>query len=172
MGSQRYPVAFKSITSSRSLEWAGTRDADNTPLQILHTNYSSQSDQLSQEFQALVSTDRLDSVVGVFYFNERFLRPTDCAAGQSWHVLRYAARGDGQSILGGFYRMVCPHHRWAKYIRRACAITDETKGLQATMFNVSPSTARRSRRSRSALCPFGGAPASADRMFVSDHWPV
>ena len=45
--------ALKSITADRRLEWTGTRDADNTPLLILHTNYTSESDQFSQEFQAV-----------------------------------------------------------------------------------------------------------------------
>ena len=35
-------LTLKSITSDRHLEWTGTRDADNTPLLILHTNYTSQ----------------------------------------------------------------------------------------------------------------------------------
>ena len=34
-------LAFKSITADRRLDWSGTRDADNTPLLILHTNYTS-----------------------------------------------------------------------------------------------------------------------------------
>ncbi len=47
-------LAFKSITADRRLEWTGTRDADNTPLLILHTNYTSESEQFSQELQALI----------------------------------------------------------------------------------------------------------------------
>ncbi len=49
-------LAFKSITADRRLEWTGTRDADNTPLLILHTNYTSESEQFSQELQAVVNT--------------------------------------------------------------------------------------------------------------------
>ena len=52
--------SFKSITSERSLDWTGTRDADNTPLLILHTNYTSKSEQFSQELQALLDTSRAD----------------------------------------------------------------------------------------------------------------
>ena len=63
-------LTFKSITARRHLEWSGTRDADNTPLLILHTNYSSESDQFSQEFQALVEIGRVHGVVGGYYFNE------------------------------------------------------------------------------------------------------
>ena len=62
--------SLKSITSDRRLEWTGTRDADNTPLLILHTNYDSESDQFSQELQAIVEADRLDGVFGLYYFDE------------------------------------------------------------------------------------------------------
>ena len=52
---------FRSSRSRRTgvSRWTGTRDADNTPLLILHTNYESKSDQFSQELQALVEADRL-----------------------------------------------------------------------------------------------------------------
>jgi len=63
-------LTFKSITSYRELKWRGIRDADNTPLAILHTDYSSDGEQMSQEFQALYATDRLTGVVGLYYFEE------------------------------------------------------------------------------------------------------
>jgi iron complex outermembrane receptor protein len=50
--------AFKSVSSMRSLEWEGIRDADNTPLTILHTDYDSDGEQFSQELQFLYSSDR------------------------------------------------------------------------------------------------------------------
>lgn len=62
--------AFKSVTSMRSLGWEGIRDADNTPLTILHTDYDSDGDQFSQEFQFLYSADRLRGVAGFYYFDE------------------------------------------------------------------------------------------------------
>jgi iron complex outermembrane receptor protein len=77
--------SLKSITSDRSLEWTGTRDADNTPLLILHTNYDSKSDQFSQELQGIVEADRLSGVVGLYYFdeesNDRLLVPL----GNPWY---------------------------------------------------------------------------------------
>lgn len=63
-------MTFKSITSTRSLEWRGIRDADNTPLTILHTDYDSDGDQFSQEFQWLYSGEGLTGVAGVYYFEE------------------------------------------------------------------------------------------------------
>src|SRR6185503_14973687 len=44
-------LQFKSITAYRDLAWTGVRDADNTPLTILHTFYDVQGDQFSQELQ-------------------------------------------------------------------------------------------------------------------------
>jgi iron complex outermembrane receptor protein len=62
--------AFKSVSSMRSLEWEGIRDADNTPLTILHTDYDSDGEQFSQELQFLYSSDRLRGVAGFYYFEE------------------------------------------------------------------------------------------------------
>lgn len=62
---------FKSITSYRELDWAGSRDADNTPFPILHTAYRSVGSQFSQEVQALWQSAALDGVVGLFYYKQR-----------------------------------------------------------------------------------------------------
>jgi len=64
-------LALKSITSARQLDWEGIRDADNTPLSILHTDYDSSGDQFSQEFRLQYTTDRLTGTAGVFYFQEK-----------------------------------------------------------------------------------------------------
>jgi len=63
-------VSLKSITASRSLEWEGIRDADNTPLPILHTDYDSDGDQFSQEFQLLYASESVNGVAGAYYFSE------------------------------------------------------------------------------------------------------
>ncbi len=62
--------AFKSVTSYRSLAWEGIRDADNTPLVILHTDYDSDGDQFSEELQLLYTRDALSGVTGLYYFDE------------------------------------------------------------------------------------------------------
>lgn len=64
-------LSFKSITSYRQLEWAGKRDADNTPFPILHTDYDSDGHQFSQELQSLFKSNSLNGVVGLFYFKQR-----------------------------------------------------------------------------------------------------
>ena len=50
------------------------------------TNYNSKSDQFSQELQALVDTERLDGVLGLYYFDEnsfdRLLALVDRAVGE------------------------------------------------------------------------------------------
>jgi len=62
--------ALKSVTSYRSLTWEGIRDADNTPLTILHTDYDSDGDQFSTELQLLYGDDGLRGVAGIYYFEE------------------------------------------------------------------------------------------------------
>jgi iron complex outermembrane receptor protein len=59
-----------SITSHRSLEWTGIRDADNTPLTILHTSYDSDGYQLSQELQFQYASGNVNGTLGAFYFEE------------------------------------------------------------------------------------------------------
>jgi len=63
-------TTLKSITSYRKSDWTGARDADNTPLTILHTTYDVESDQLSEELQFLYETDPLVGVVGLYYFEQ------------------------------------------------------------------------------------------------------
>ena len=79
--------SFKSITADRRLEWTGTRDADNTPLLILHTNYTSESDQFSQELQAVRRHGSPRWRVRALLLRRGFLRPPAGAAGQSRHVV-------------------------------------------------------------------------------------
>src|SRR4030095_10356011 len=63
-------LQLKSITAYRDIQWTGARDADNTPLPILHTLYDVQGDQLSQELQLTYQTEPLTGVFGVYYFEQ------------------------------------------------------------------------------------------------------
>lgn len=65
-------LTFKSITAKRELDWHGVRDADNTPLTILHTDYTSSGEQFSQEFQLLYTSDNLTGVAGAYYYTEEY----------------------------------------------------------------------------------------------------
>lgn len=63
-------LLFKSITSYRDIRWTGARDADNTPLTILHTLYDVQGDQFAQELQLTYQTEALTGVFGLYYFEQ------------------------------------------------------------------------------------------------------
>lgn len=63
-------VTVKSITAFRQINWEGTRDADNTPFPILHTEYDSRGEQFSQEVQVSYVSDRLSAVTGLFLYDE------------------------------------------------------------------------------------------------------
>lgn len=66
-------IDFKSITAYRDNEWTGSRDADNTPLNVLATAIADTQTQFSQELQ-LVGTsldDRLRWLAGLYYFEEQ-----------------------------------------------------------------------------------------------------
>jgi len=61
-------LTLKSITSWRSIKWAGIRDADNTPLTILNTTYDVDASQWSEELQLVYESERLTGVGGLYYF--------------------------------------------------------------------------------------------------------
>ncbi len=63
-------LTLESITSYRNLDWSGVRDADNTPLTILHTIYDVDASQWSQELQLTMQRDSLTGVVGAYYFEQ------------------------------------------------------------------------------------------------------
>jgi iron complex outermembrane receptor protein len=64
-------ITLKSISAYRSLKWKGNRDADNTPLTILHTLYDSVGSQWSQELQLIYQANSLTGVVGAYYFKQK-----------------------------------------------------------------------------------------------------
>ena len=65
-------VTLKSITSYRELHWLTGMDLDGSPLNFLHTSFSMNQQQFSQEIQLLGSgmDDRLNYVFGAYYFEE------------------------------------------------------------------------------------------------------
>lgn len=60
----------KYVGAKRSLEWDGSRDADNTYLTLLSTQYDSEADQTSHEFQLMASGESFHGVLGYFIFDE------------------------------------------------------------------------------------------------------
>jgi iron complex outermembrane receptor protein len=148
--------SVKAITADRSLDWTGTRDADNTPLLILHTNYASESEQFSQELQALVDLSRVDGVVGLYYFDEdsfdRLLVPLG-NPGTSYDTQRVSMDDTATAAFTEWTFKVTD----AFSVSAGLRYTEETKGLQATMFNVAPASAPEP-PAPTALCPFAGPP--------------
>ncbi|MBN1238970.1 MAG: TonB-dependent receptor [Gammaproteobacteria bacterium] len=63
-------LTLHSISAYRNTDWTGIRDADNTPLTLITTDYTSESTQLSQEVRLDYGGDRMNGVVGVYYFDE------------------------------------------------------------------------------------------------------
>jgi iron complex outermembrane receptor protein len=149
-------LTFKSITADRSLKWTGTRDADNTPLLILHTNYKSKSDQFSQELQAVVDTEKLDGVVGLYYFNEdsfdRLLVPLG-NPGTSYDTQRVWMSTQARAAFTEWTYNFTDKLSFTAGVRA----TKESKRLKAIMFNVAPAT-RDEPPAPTALCPFAGPP--------------
>ena len=147
---------LKSITSMRRLDWDGSRDADNTPLLILHTSYDSQSEQVSQELQALVDTERLDGVFGLYYFdedtNDRVIVPLS-NPGTSYDTQRVALGTEATAAFTEWTFAITEGLSATAGVR----YTSETKSLQGTLFNVAPAT-RAEPPAPTALCPFNGPP--------------
>jgi iron complex outermembrane receptor protein len=149
-------LTLKSITAYRDLTWDGFRDADNTPLQILHTEYESESQQFSQELQAQIRTERFDGVVGLYYFDEDSFDRV---------VVRLSNPGtsyDTQRVSLGT-EAVAAFTEWTWKVSDALSATagvrytSEEKSLQGTLFNVAPVTAPEP-AAPTSLCPFNGAP--------------
>lgn len=137
-------LTLKSITAYRSLEWAGIRDADNTPFDILTTNLESVSVQFSQEVQALVDLGRLNGVIGGYYFDES----TDDFTRVSFSppippVLAGAPGGPlDVQVVDLATKSFAFFSQWTYDITDQLGVsggiryTDEEKSLQATIFNA------------------------------------
>lgn len=150
-------LTLKSITSDRTLRWAGARDADNTPLLILHTNYRSRSEQFSQELQAVYNGEKLNGVFGLYYFDEdtfdRVIVPI-ANPGTSYDTQRVSLGSRAKAAFTEWTYDLTDRLSATAGLR----YTRENKSIQATMFNVSPATAAEPATLPTALCPFNGAP--------------
>jgi|HigsolmetaAR201D_1030396.scaffolds.fasta_scaffold05839_1 iron complex outermembrane receptor protein len=136
---------LKSISAYRELNWHGARDADNTPLTILHTDYKSDGRQFSEELQGLVETDRLKGVFGLFYFDEKvtdFLQvPIAAGVGAPAQVLQ-GSRDYQLAYLDNENWAVFT--QWTYDITDALSVTagvrytEETKGARIIGFTTAP----------------------------------
>ena len=160
-------LTLKSITSNRTLSWAGARDADNTPLLVLHTNYRSRSEQFSQELQAAYDGERLDGVVGLYYFDEdSFDRVLVSISnpGTSYDTQRVSLGTKAKAAFTEWTYKLTDRLSATAGVR----YTNEKKSLQGTLFNVSPATAPEPANFPTALCPFNGAgPTQTGCLFLT-----
>jgi iron complex outermembrane receptor protein len=143
-------LTLKSITAYRGLEWTGLRDADNTALLILHTNYQSDGDQFSQELQALFDTKRLHGVVGAFYFEESILDylqvpfaapPPEVAAGGPNAASRDNQTADINNDNIALFTQWTFDATDALSLTAGVRYTEEHKGIQLLAFTTKPITA-------------------------------
>ena len=149
-------ITLKSITSGRNLQWTGARDADNTPLLILYTNYASESDQFSQEFQMQYSGERLSGVVGAYYFdetsNDRVIVNLG-TPGTSYDTNRVEMTTEAIALFT----------EWTYDLTDAVSLsgglryTEEDKSIQGAWFNV-PVAGSPEPAIPTSLCPVVGAP--------------
>ncbi len=65
-------LSFKSITAYRKIDWDVGTDLDGSPLNFLHTSFTTKQKQFSQEFQlnGRAVEDKLNYVIGAYYFQE------------------------------------------------------------------------------------------------------
>jgi iron complex outermembrane receptor protein len=145
-------LSLKSITGYRDIEWAGIRDADNTPLTLITTDYTSRSEQFSEELQAQLDFGRLTGVAGLYYFDEastdRVTVPL--AFPPSPPVIgSLLAGGPGSRDLQHVElttESAAAFTGWTFDLSDALSIsgglryTDETKGFQGTVMNLFPAT--------------------------------
>jgi len=141
--------SLKSITAYRELDWSGSRDADNTGLLVLHTDYSSSGNQFSQELQGLIETERLRGVIGAFYFEESvddlllvpFAAPPPLVASGaipgSLDYQRALIDNDNFALFTQWTFDVTD----ALSLTAGVRYTEETKGIEIISFTVTPLTA-------------------------------
>ncbi len=139
-------LTLKSVTAYRELEWHGSRDADNTALLVLHTDYTSDGDQTSQELQALFDFGSVNGVLGAFYFEESI---------EDTLIVPFAAPPPlvaSGAVPGSqdFQQAFIDNDNWAAFTQWTFDVTDalsltagvryteETKGIKIVSFTTTP----------------------------------
>lgn len=145
-------VTLHSISAYRNTEWTGIRDADNTPLTLITTDYTSESTQISQELRADYGGDRINGVVGIYYFDEdtddRVTVPL--AFPPSPPVIGSLLAGGPGSRDLQFVNLTTESlalfTEWTYDVTDALSVsggvryTEDDKSMQATILNVFPET--------------------------------
>lgn len=145
-------LELRSITAYRETDWTGIRDADNTPFTMITTDYTSASEQFSQELRLSFTSGRLHGIAGLYYFDEdtsdRVTVPL--AFPPSPPVIGSLLDGgpgtrDLQFVDLGT-ESVAAFTEWTYDLTEALSVTgglrytDEEKSMQAVIFNLFPAT--------------------------------
>lgn len=157
-------ITLKSITAYRELKWTGARDADNTPLLILATDLRSKSSQFSQELRANVEVDRLNGVIGVYYFDETTddnVRVDLGTPGTSYDSNRVNLQTESFALFSEWsYKLTD-----ALSLTLGARYTSEDKSIEGDWFNVAGVTTPQP-PAPTTLCAVVGAP-TAGCLFVA-----
>lgn len=145
-------LALHSITAWRDTEWTGIRDADNTPFTILTTDYTSDSEQLSQELRLDIEQERLHGVAGVYWFDEdtfdRVTVPLNFPPSPPL-IASVLAGGPGSRDLQYVdltTESIAVFTEWTFDLSEVFSLsgglrwTEDDKGMRGTIFNVFPET--------------------------------
>ncbi|MRI34972.1 TonB-dependent receptor [Endozoicomonas sp. OPT23] len=98
-------VTVKSITSYRNMKFNDSADYDGTDLApgTFHASRDVESDQTSQEFQLIGSTDSMDYVLGLYYFTEdsKAINPYEANFGSAIAVdNKYGVESTSYAVYG------------------------------------------------------------------------
>ncbi|MGC6475526.1 MAG: TonB-dependent receptor [Parvibaculales bacterium] len=95
-------MTFKSITGYREMTWADSLDLDGSPLFLAHTQRFSDYESMSQEFQLVGSNDRLNYVVGAYYFEDDAYtnNPQQFFFGASNYDSQYGVETEAMAVYG------------------------------------------------------------------------
>ncbi len=94
-------VQLRSITAYREMKWDDLLDIDGSPIDAFHSGRGIDYDQTSQELQIVGSTDRVNYVLGYYYFDET------ADVHQPDHLLRRLRRADRAQRLRARERVEC-----------------------------------------------------------------
>jgi iron complex outermembrane receptor protein len=168
-------LKLKSISAYRELTWSGKRDADNTALLILHTDYDSNGDQFSQELQALIEAGKLHGVVGAFYFEESildflqvpFAAPPPLVAAGTIQGSRDYQRAQIDNDSFALFTQWTYDFTSALAATAGLRYTEETKDIQIYGFTITPLTAPTPSPLPTTAPPLNVLPTSFEKKFTS-----
>lgn len=145
-------MTLKSVSATRTTDWTGIRDADNTPFEILTTDVTSSSEQYSQEFQFIYTGNTLSGVSGVYLFseesNDRLSVPLSFPPSPPV-IARILSGGPGTRDLQNIRLETDSFALFSEWsyalqdnlnLSAGLRYTEDKKTFQGNIFNVSPST--------------------------------